>query len=126
MEKKSRSGGKNKARTASGGGIGGLIVVGGALAIAGLVAAFTIKKRRKDANNNSSTKHNDPSKDPSINSHPKTEDQENQGLRYLVQASSLCLTDPDYFTTSANVDSCDSVPTTLSLIQVILFPLLGS
>ncbi|XP_015891989.3 uncharacterized protein LOC107426353 isoform X1 [Ziziphus jujuba] len=128
MEKRSRSEAKKKTGTASGGygggGIGGLIVVGGALAITGLVAAFTIiKKRRKDVSMNSSTKPNHPSKDPTTtnnnNSNPKTEDQENQGLLYLVQTSSLCLADPEDSTTSATVNSCELIPPTPSLSQLV-------
>lgn len=92
MEKKSisRAKKKNQISIASGGGIGGLVMMGGALAIAGLVAAFTINKRRRHDNNYNSSKPTD-----------NTEDQPSQGLHHTP------------------TNSCDSV-STHCLILVIL------
>lgn len=76
MEKRQSKQRKAQIRSPGGDHIGGLLVWGGALAFAGLATAFAVHKgKRRDADETSSRR--------------KEEDQTNQGLRFVLQISSL-------------------------------------
>ena len=86
MEEKESTSKKDESRTqisqGKSDGIGGVLVLGGALALASLIAIFTIKDRRRDDKKKPEV-HKGVSNESNGNFRRKKEDERREGLRFL-------------------------------------------